>query len=161
MKTKKIFRTVIILCIVFVNIGCDQVSKKIIRDKISLNETVSYLNNHLTITKVENPGAFLSLGSNLSASPKNIFLALLPILALAFGFYYIITKPNLSRATIFGLCCIIGGGIGNIFDRLVYGSVTDFLYIHFNFFHTGIFNLADVSIVTGSLLILLNSLIKK
>lgn len=154
-------RIIAILSIVFVNIGCDQVSKKIVRDKISLNETVSYFNDHLTITKVENSGAFLSLGNHLSASPKNILLALLPLVVLAFGLYYLIAKPGLPRTTIFGLCCIVGGGIGNIFDRLVYGSVTDFLYVHFDFFHTGIFNLADVSIMTGTLIILFNFLLKR
>ena len=50
-----------------------------------------------------------------------------------------------------GLCFVIGGGVGNLFDRMVYGSVTDFLYLKFGVFQTGIFNMADVSIMTGML----------
>ena len=52
---------------------------------------------------------------------------------------------------------IIGGGIGNIYDRILYSSVTDFLYLEFGKLHTGIFNMADVSVVIGVLLILVNS----
>ena len=53
---------------------------------------------------------------------------------------------------------IIGGGIGNIFDRIVYGSVTDFLYLNFGgIMKTGIFNIADLSVTTGMILILISS----
>ena len=48
-----------------------------------------------------------------------------------------------------GLSFIIGGGIGNIYDRIVHGSVTDFLHIDLGLFRTGIFNMADVSIMVG------------
>ena len=51
-----------------------------------------------------------------------------------------------------GLCSVAGGGIGNIFDRVMYGSVTDFLYVRVGIFQTGIFNFADVSITAGVLL---------
>ncbi len=44
---------------------------------------------------------------------------------------------------------IIGGGIGNLYDRILYGSVTDFLHMDFQLFRTGIFNMADVSIMIG------------
>ena len=53
---------------------------------------------------------------------------------------------------------IIGGGVANIFDRIVYGSVTDFLYINLGgIFKTGIFNIADLSVTTGMILILISS----
>ena len=49
---------------------------------------------------------------------------------------------------------IIGGGIGNIYDRFVYGSVTDFFHIDFVIFQTGIFNMADVSVMVGMFILL-------
>ena len=55
----------------------------------------------------------------------------------------------------------IGGGIGNIYDRIIHGSVTDFMHIDFGFFETGIFNMADVSIMVGMLLFLVQSYLKK
>lgn len=60
-----------------------------------------------------------------------------------------------------GVCFLIGGGIGNIYDRIVYGSVTDFLHMDFVLFKTGIFNMADVSIMTGIGLLLLQTLLAK
>ena len=62
---------------------------------------------------------------------------------------------------IFGFCFIVGGGIGNIFDRIAYGSVTDFLYVDLGFFATEIFNMADVSIVLGTLIVLAYSIFGK
>ena len=59
------------------------------------------------------------------------------------------------------LSFIIGGGIGNIYDRILYNSVTDFMYFELGSFHTGIFNMADVSVVVGGFLILLNSILSK
>ena len=57
---------------------------------------------------------------------------------------------DMQKRMLFALSCIIGGGAGNIYDRIVYGSVTDFLYIHYGLFKTGIFNAADVSIMFGT-----------
>jgi signal peptidase II len=161
MCSKSIFRIFLILLIIVVNIGCDQVSKKIVRHNVSPYETISVLNNHLMVVRAENPGAFLSLGDSLPKTAKNILLSVLPLLVLAFVFYYTITKHTIPRATLVGLCFIIGGGIGNIFDRIVYGSVTDFLHIKLGIFQTGIFNLADLSIVTGTVIILISSFFKK
>jgi len=158
MKSVTITRFAVFLLVISINIGCDQVSKHIVREKISSNTQIGYLNNHLLITKIENTGAFLSLGDSLSKPVKNILLTILPFFALTFGFFYLLLKRNILPITNVGFCFILGGAIGNIFDRLIYGSVTDFLYIDLNLFHTGIFNMADVSIVTGALLILIGSL---
>jgi signal peptidase II len=161
MNTKGIIRVFVVLLIIIVNIGCDQVSKRIVRRNVAPDQTFSMLNDHLTVTHAENTGAFLSLGDSMPKTAKNVLLSVLPLLALAFGFYYTITKRNISKTTVVGLCFIMGGGAGNIFDRIVYGSVTDFLHIKLGIFQTGIFNLADLSIVTGTLILLLNSFLKK
>ncbi|MCY1383789.1 Lipoprotein signal peptidase [compost metagenome] len=61
----------------------------------------------------------------------------------------------------FGICCLIGGGIGNVYDRIVYGSVTDFMHIDFVLFKTGIFNIADISIMTGVSIMFVHTFFKK
>ena len=160
-ESKALLRIILILFLIIVNIGCDQVSKKIVRNSIAPYETISVLNDHLTVTRAENPGAFLSLGDSLPSAAKNILLSLLPLAVLAFVFYYIITKHSISKPTLVGLCFIVGGGIGNVFDRIMYGSVTDFLHIKFGIFQTGIFNLADLSIVTGTIILLSSYFFKK
>lgn len=161
MPLNKLFRIAIILLIIFTNVGCDQISKKIIRHNISENQTIGMLSNHLIIMRVENSGAFLSFGDSLSKSVRNILLSVLPLIALAFGSVYIFAKQNMHALSSIAICFIIGGGIGNVFDRIAYGSVTDFLYIHFGIIKTGIFNMADLSITTGAVIILMQSLYRR
>ena len=111
--------------------------------------------------KVENSGAFLSLGNSLSKPLKVILLNTIPLLLIIFGLGFILTRHNLSIALLLGLILVIGGGFGNLYDRVVHGSVTDFLYINFGLFHTGIFNVADFSITVGVVVILLYSFFEK
>jgi len=152
--TKSLIRIVLIFLIIMVNIGCDQFSKKIIKQSVLPYETIRILNDHLTVTRVENSGAFLSAGDSMSRASKRVFLTLVPIIAIALGLIYLLLKP-VSKNMLIGLSFVIGGGIGNLFDRLLYGSVTDFLFVKVGFFETGIFNLADVSIMTGMFLVFL------
>jgi signal peptidase II len=158
--TKNIIRIVLILLIITVNIGCDQFSKTIIKRSVLPYETIRVLNNHLTVTRVENSGAFLSAGDSMSKVSKQIFLTLVPIIAMVLGLTYLVVKP-VSNNTLIGVCFVIGGGVGNLFDRILYGSVTDFLYVKFGFFQTGIFNMADVSIMVGIFVILLQFFLKR
>lgn len=160
MATKNIIRIVLILLIITVNIGCDQFSKKIVKRSVLPYETIHVLSDHLTVTRVENSGAFLSAGDSMSKASKQIFLTLIPIIAMVLGLAYLFLKP-VSKNMLVGLCFVIGGGVGNLFDRVLYGSVTDFLFVKLGIFETGIFNLADVSIMTGMFLIFLQFFIKK
>ena len=60
--------------------------------------------------------------------------------------------------SLIGFCCIVGGGIANVYDRIVYGSVTDFFHIDLGgVFRTGIFNFADMSVMLGLGLLLFAS----
>ena len=62
-----------LLAVLSSNIGCDQISKNIVRQKIAYNEQVSLVNDYLTLTKVENEGAFLSVGHSLPPPLKISF----------------------------------------------------------------------------------------
>jgi len=152
MIAKNIIRIILILLVITANIGCDQFSKKIVKRSVLPYETIRVLNDHLTVTRVENSGAFLSAGDSMSKTSKQIFLTLIPIIAMILGLVYLFLKP-VSGNMLIGLCFVIGGGLGNLFDRIMYGSVTDFLFVKVGIFETGIFNLADVSIMTGMLFI--------
>lgn len=158
MPGKRITRLILIFLIVAGSIGCDQVSKKMVRHSVTPYETIAVIGQHLTVTNVENSGAFLSLGNSLSSSLRSVLLSVIPLLLLGGALIYIIYKKNISLFPLLGFCFIIGGGFGNIYDRIAYGSVTDFLHIQFGIFQTGIFNLADVSIVTGTVIIFINSI---
>ena len=153
MQIRKILRNAMILTVVMCNIGCDQISKTIVRQQVDYNESIKVISDNFTLTRVENTGAFLSLGSSLPLSIKFLILSLIPSIALLLGLYFLITKTGISQAFIIGSCFVIGGGFGNLYDRLVYGSVTDFFHIDFVVFQTGVFNMADVSIMIGVLIL--------
>jgi signal peptidase II len=161
MKLKPLIRNLCILIIILCNVGCDQISKSIVRKEISEDQTISYLSNHFNILKVENTGAFLSLGDNLPHFVKFNLLTLLPVLVLFVGLFSLMQKNNLSKLTLIGFSFVIGGGIGNLYDRFVHGSVTDFMYINIGVFQTGIFNMADVSIMLGFGLVFLSIIIDR
>jgi signal peptidase II len=154
MLPMKLFRFLLIFSMVAINIGCDQISKNIVRTNVSTYDSFHFLNNHVTVLKVENTGAFLSLGDSMGMPFRTILLIILPILTLLIGFIYVLVKKNLSKYTLLGACFVIGGGFGNIIDRTTRGSVTDFLHLHWGIFQTGIFNMADVSIMIGIFILL-------
>ena len=68
----------------------------------------------------------------------------------------------LDKKSIVGFSCIAGGGIANVYDRFMYGSVTDFLFMDFGgVFKTGVFNIADLSVTTGMVLLLISSFLNR
>lgn len=160
MKTNRVFRICIILLLVVINVGCDQVSKSIVRKNIDAYEHIKLIDNNFTLTKVENKGAFLSAGNNLPEPIRNVILSLIPALVLVGALGVALFNRTMKTTALIGLCFVIGGGIGNVFDRIMYGSVTDFLHIKLGWFQTGIFNMADVSIMVGFGILLLQYLPK-
>ena len=158
---KSAIRIAFILSLVLVNVGCDQISKNIARTHIQDRQFFSYINDTFILTITENTGAMLSLGDSLSPIFKVALLQIFPIIALLFMLRMTITNKGLSNEMITGLCFVIGGGLGNIYDRIVYGSVTDFMIIDFGIVHTAVFNMADVSVMFGALLIFFSYLKKK
>jgi signal peptidase II len=161
MKLNKFTRAAVILLILAFNIGCDQYSKTVVRHNMGGFNKFEYLGGHFTLERAENSGAFLSLGDSLSGPVRYILLNILPLLAVLFGLYYIFTRTNLNRVTLIAIILIIGGGLGNLYDRVRYGSVTDFMHIKFGFLETGIFNVADMSIMAGTIMIILHAWFKK
>ena len=160
-KLKRGIRNLAIITVLLSNIGCDQISKNVARDNIDYGQSISVLSNWLTLTKVENSGAFLSLGDNLPNFLKIPLLVIIPTLVLIGMIAFVLRNRKLDLNYAIPIAFIVGGGIGNLFDRILYGSVTDFLHMNFQIFQTGIFNMADVSIMIGTFWILLNQLNQK
>ncbi|MFD2564773.1 signal peptidase II [Aquimarina rubra] len=151
-------RVLSILSLVLLNIGCDQISKNVVRNTIEKNERIEVFENNFVLTKVENSGAAYSLGSDLAPLLKIILLQVLPIIVLLFLLRLILINTKYSKETVLGFTFIIGGGIGNLYDRIVHGSVTDFMIMDLGIIKTEIFNMADVSIMIGSFIILITAL---
>jgi len=151
-KTK--LSRVLILTIVLLNIGCDQISKKVVRETVKSQDYIQVINDNLILTNIENTGAMLGFGENFPPILKIILLQVLPLLVLLVLLYRTLTKTHLNKWMVLSFAFVIGGGIGNLIDRILYGSVTDFFQIRLGIFRTGIFNMADVAVTLGVLLIL-------
>jgi signal peptidase II len=140
------------------NVGCDQVSKEIARARLDYHHQIQVIGDFLSLIKIENTGAFLSLGHNWPEWIRLFLLNILPVVFLIIGCYILLTNKRISLILAIGLGFMLGGGIGNMIDRILYGSVTDFLHMDFQIFRTGIFNLADVSIMIGLGLMIIDQL---
>lgn len=158
----KLSRTWRIILLIVANIAIDQISKVIVRAEIAQNQVIELIGNTFIMTKVENKGAFLGMGSDLPPTLRWILLLILPVIVLGGVMYYILTTRTLDRLSLISFCCIVGGGIANVFDRFVYGSVTDFFHIDLGgVFRTGIFNVADMSVSFGMILLVIASFQQK
>ncbi len=155
-------RNLFITVLIVFNIVIDQISKVWVRANFEYREIKSLIGDKFIMQYVENKGAFLGMGSDMNPTLKLIFLLILPTLVLGYVVYYIIQTKALDRISLIAFCCIIGGGIANVFDRIVYGQVTDFFFINLGgVFKTGIFNIADLSVTTGMIMLLLSGLFNK
>ena len=144
--------------LIILSIFFDQLSKFWIRNNIESYNEIELIGSFFTLIRVENSGAFLGMGSELSYITKLILLIIFPIVVLVAVSIYTYVDKKLDNLSLVGFSLIIGGGVANIFDRIVYGSVTDFLYINLgSFLKTVIFNIADLSVTTGIILILIAS----
>ena len=131
-------------------VGCDQLTKGVVRANIVLGEGTSYFGDTLRLTHVENSGAFLSLGEALPDHVRTaIFLVAVGIVSLGALLAALFVR-GLGRMQIIALSLIASGGIGNWIDRLANdGRVTDFLNVGVGGLRTGIFNFADIVLLVG------------
>ncbi|WP_435654191.1 signal peptidase II [Cellulophaga baltica] len=151
-------KKIAILILVLLNIGCDQISKKMVRNTVDKNDYIQLVQDNFILTNVENTGAMLGFGQSFPPLLKIILLQILPVLVLVFILINILRKTHLNKWLIVAFSCVIGGGIGNLMDRIAFGSVTDFFIIKLGFLKTGIFNMADVSVTVGVILIFILSM---
>ncbi|MGK0494265.1 MAG: signal peptidase II [Maribacter sp.] len=161
MKQKDFVCRFYTVALVLLNISCDQISKEVVRKNVVNRDYIELVADHLILTNVENTGAMLGFGASFPPVIKIILLQIIPIVVLMVLLYRVLTKKTIGRWPVFAFALVIGGGIGNLIDRIVYGSVTDFFQIRLGFLKTGIFNMADVSISIGVVMILFLSVFGK
>ena len=151
-------RNILITIIVLLSIVSDQISKVWARNNLESYIEKNIFGDVFSLIKVENTGAFLGMGSELPETLRVLLLIVLPVIVLISITIYTYIDKSLNKISIIGFSFIIGVGIANIFDRIIFGSVTDFLYLNFGgVFKTGIFNIADLWVTTGMVLILISS----
>jgi signal peptidase II len=147
----------LVICLMFVTIGCDQATKMAARDNLQGRGSLSYLGGLLRLEHAENPGAFLSMGAALPHELRiGIFIVCVSFFLFVTG--ALLLKSKLNILSTIGFSLILGGGVGNLIDRIAKGTVTDFLVMGTDTLHTGIFNVADMAIVLGVCLVMLPNL---
>ena len=158
---RAIMKKVFFLFLIMTNIGCDQITKQGIRDTIEFGERIELVRSNLVLTKVENTGAAMGFGSNFPPIIKELTLKFIPLFILLGLTWYTLIHKNIRSLTLIAIALIVGGGLGNLIDRFRFASETDFLFVHISFFKTGIFNMADVSVTLGSVILLITQIPKK
>jgi len=152
---RSIPRFIVVMATLCCCVGCDQVSKSAARAMLASGATESLFADSLRLQLVENPGSFLSLGASLPEHLRfTLFTATVAVLLLGLVCAALFAR-RLGPARFIALGMVAGGGISNLIDRLFYdGRVTDFLNVGIGSFRTGIFNLADMAILAGALLLI-------
>ena len=136
-------------------VGCDQASKQYASHYLPKDHMDTYLYDMVRIGYTENTGAFLGMGSDLSPELRFWLFSVFAALLLIGLFAYLLFSKPASIASIAGFALILSGGGSNLYDRIVNnGAVIDFLNVGISSVRTGIFNVADMAIMAGAVLII-------
>ena len=140
----------------------DRFTKIWVAKHIALGGAIPIIPRVLRITHWTNEGAAFSLFAE-SASPHVVRWVLVgfSLVAATVVLVLLVRLGNSFTLTTVALALILAGALGNLHDRILYGSVVDFIEVHIFSYHWPDFNVADSSVVTGACLLLLGSLFEK
>lgn len=141
-----------IIIVVIISLLLDIGSKFLVSRIFILNESKTIIDNFLNITYVRNTGAAWSILDN------NTWIVTVISLLIIIGIIYYVYRNRTSKKILkIGYGLILGGAIGNFIDRIVYGYVIDFIDIDIFGWNYPIFNLADMFIVVGVILVMIDA----
>ena len=132
----------------------DILTKNYIQNKIMYGDQVE-ITSFLSFVHFQNPGAAFSFLSD-QGGWQRYFLIVISLLAVIY-IPWLINQYKKNMLIVIGLLLILGGAIGNLYDRISYGYVIDFIYFHIAEFYWPAFNVADSAISIGVLLFLYGS----
>ena len=140
-----------ILVIAFICTLVDQIIKNVLISVLSVGSSISVIGDFFSITMLQNTGAAFSI-----LSSSTLFLILISIVALNLIYFFLIKGRELNRFDIIVYGVLIGGIIGNLIDRVVHGSVIDYLDFNLFGYNFPVFNFADICIVISIILIIIS-----
>ena len=126
----------------------DQIIKKLITVFIGLGESISIIPSLFGFTHVRNTGAAWSM-----LEGNRIFLILISFIAIGLVYWFMIKDKKIEAIEEIGYGILLGGIVGNLMDRVILGYVIDFISIYIGSYAFPIFNVADIGIVVGTLII--------
>src|SRR5262245_23148473 len=143
------FRRGVLLCLLLTaTAGCDRVTKHLAVTTLAGMPSQSYLGDTVRLDYQENPGGFLSLGANWRPGTRAAVFQISNGIFLL-GTLLMVIRYKWSRLAATGLVLFAAGGLSNLIDRVAIGRVIDFLNVGIGTWRTGIFNVADVAIMAG------------
>lgn len=137
-----------ILPISLVLVLIDQIIKFLITNVIELHESIIVIKSFFNLTYVRNTGAAWSI-----LSGNTLLLILISIVALVLIYFYLIKDKDLNEIDIVSYGMLIGGIVGNLIDRILYGYVIDYFDFKIFNYNFPIFNMADILIVLSVIII--------
>jgi signal peptidase II len=145
-----------LLAAIVATIGCDRVTKHVALTTLSEAAPRSFLADTFRLEYAENPGAFLSFGADW---PPAVQVAVFGIGngLLLMALVVMAVRGRWPTRALFGLALLVAGGVSNLLDRIAYGTVIDFMNMGIGSLRTGIFNIADVAIMAGAAILVLES----
>lgn len=155
MKIKKLFlnkKNIYSILLIVIIFALDRFSKNEIINMYS--ENTYYVNEFLNFNLIWNTGIGFGLFSSDSSLIYNLVTAIITFVILIL-FYVVIISGNLDKL-IYSI--IIGGALGNFYDRLNYNAVPDFIDLNYNGYHWFTFNVADIFITIGIMMLLVKSI---
>jgi len=136
----------------------DRATKWAIVQTITLDDAINIIPGLFRLTHLENTGAAFSLFADSTSPFKTMLLIAFSLGALAVVSFLLWKERTIFNAGTLALSLILGGAVGNLWDRLTDGKVTDFLDFYIGIHHWPPFNIADSAIVVGALLLLMRML---
>lgn len=131
-------------------VALDRLSKWAISHRLSLHDSIPVIPGFFRIVHAENPGAAFGLFADSPAAWKVSLLILFSLVALAIVSALLWKNSHRLTSTGIGLALILGGAVGNLWDRLVSKHVVDFLLFYVGRYQWPAFNVADSAIVVGA-----------
>ena len=139
-------------------VALDQVAKALVRARLPLHESVTVVAGLVDFTHVRNAGAAFGVLNGADFPFKPVVIALVATAALVGVGLYAASLAHHQLAARIGLALIIGGAAGNLLDRVVVGSVVDFVDVYWRSYHFWAFNVADAAITVGVAIMILDML---
>jgi len=137
------------IILVVATLGLDRWTKSIIQARFALNESISVIDGLFNITYVRNTGVAFGIFSTITSPAKSVLLSVFTLVAAIVVVGYSLSTPAGNRLLQLALGLILGGALGNLYDRLRFGYVVDFLEFYFRDYHWPSFNVADAAISIG------------
>lgn len=148
---------VLVFSVALVIVIADQLTKIWVDTDMRLYQSIPIIDGFFSLTYVRNTGAAFSMFADMSETYRIPFFSVVAVVAVSAILYFVHSTPRSQKLVLVACGFVLGGALGNLIDRVVYGSVIDFLDVYWGDWHWPAFNVADSFISIGVGLLLLSS----